>query len=233
MPAFETHTYHKSLIEKSPHSYHLPTPKGTSAEHLQVQYTLHKILPPNTLEQVFPTIKRIADLFCPSLHLVFEIQCSPLSVEEATQRIADYSSLGIQVIWILHEKCFGQKKLSALEKYLLNKNLYYTDITALGKGTFFDIWVYRKKRSYYKTHTKFLVHFQKGFLFPHVPAKHLGGGKFFQRSLYFQGDCADLLIQNKLPYRMDSLTKALLQQKKSPTSFIRQYQLWLKQWLLN
>lgn len=214
-----------SSVEK-PHS-------GTSIEHHQVQRVLHNILPQNTLEHAFPTIKRIADLYCPALRLVFEIQCSLLSVEEAEQRIADYSSLGIYVVWILHEKCFGQNKLTALEKFLLNKNLYYTDITPSGIGSFFDIWVYRKRHSYYKTNAKFLVHFPKGFLFPHITAQHIGSGKFYQRSIYFHGDCVDLFIKNKLPFPIDELTEKLIQKQKPPPSFIQRYQLWLKQWLLH
>ena len=111
-----------------------------SATHLAIQEKICHLLPKNEafLEHPFSDISRIADVAWPAKRLVFEVQCSALSLEEAKQRTEDYASIGYLVIWILHVRRFGKKKLSPAERYLRALPAYYTDINILGSGSIFD-----------------------------------------------------------------------------------------------
>lgn len=103
---------------------------GKSLEHLWVQTGLQKIFSSKlVLEKPFPEISRIADCYHEELGLVFEIQCSNISVQEIEQREADYGSLGLKVIWILHEALFGGAKPKAAELRLRVSPHYYTHIS--------------------------------------------------------------------------------------------------------
>lgn len=90
------------------------------------------------MESAFPAIARIADVSWPSQKIIFEIQCSPLSLEEAQGRCADYKEEGYEVIWILHDKRFNQKNLSAAELYLRQSGGYFTNINKKGSGEIYD-----------------------------------------------------------------------------------------------
>ena len=127
------------------HFYHLSLPKHCrqhekSQEHIQAQLKLLRAIGPAhaEMECPFPSIRRIADVAWSSKKLVFEIQCSPISLEEAKGRVKDYASMGYDVVWILHEKKFNQKNLSASEKYLREVPCYFTNIDKTGDGIVYD-----------------------------------------------------------------------------------------------
>lgn len=112
------------------HFYHLSRPQKCrqhekSVEHIQLQLALHALLPHSKLECPFPSIGRIADVAWHAQKCVFEIQCSPIPLEEAKARNADYKKAGYQVIWILHDKRFNRKNVSAAEHYLRTTPCYY------------------------------------------------------------------------------------------------------------
>src|SRR5690554_4243392 len=72
-----------------PHFYHLSlTPScrlyGKSQDHLFAQLAIQKMLPKGEgiLEKPFPEILRAGDLVWESQKIVFEIQCSHITVEE-------------------------------------------------------------------------------------------------------------------------------------------------------
>lgn len=111
-----------------------------SAEHIQAQLKLLTLLPEGecALERPFPAISRIADAAWETAQIVFEIQCSPISQQEVKERTADYKTMGMNVVWILHDKRFNQKNLSAAEDHLRNQPCYYTNITPSGTGVFYD-----------------------------------------------------------------------------------------------
>jgi competence protein CoiA len=90
------------------------------------------------LEVPFTTIQRIADVAWPSRKWVFEVQCSPISLEEVQARCADYARLGYAVLWILHERCFNQRKVGAAEQLLRAQGCYFTNMSAQGRGVFYD-----------------------------------------------------------------------------------------------
>lgn len=127
------------------HFYHLRAPRSCrqhrkGADHLHLQLRLLELIGQDAaeIESPFPAIGRIADVAWPERKIVYEVQCSPISLEEARQRTADYRSLGYEVVWILHDKQFNQKKLSAAEEFLRGTPCYFTNIDKLGQGIVYD-----------------------------------------------------------------------------------------------
>lgn len=108
------------------------TAKCRSATHLAVQHVLQTLFGTHlcTLELPMAKIGRIADCAIPDLRLVFEIQCSPLSPQEALQRTADYAALNWQVVWILHDQLYNRLRVTKLERALHPIPHYYTNIIA-------------------------------------------------------------------------------------------------------
>lgn len=133
-------------FHKQAHYYHVSPSKRCrqsqkGLQHLQVQWTLLHTLPLGEakLEFSFPSIHRIADLFWEKEGIVFEVQCSPISEEEVKARSRDYRSLGLKIVWILHDQRFNKNKLSVAEHWLRSAlPCYYTNITAEGSGICYD-----------------------------------------------------------------------------------------------
>ncbi|MCH9811667.1 hypothetical protein K0U07_02765 [bacterium] len=81
----------------------------------------------------------IADLFWKKHNLIFEVQCSPMTLKECKRRTMDLQLQGMKVIWILHEKTFNKEHLSPMERYLRKKKLcFYTNIHQGGIGLIYD-----------------------------------------------------------------------------------------------
>lgn len=118
-----------------------------SLKHLQVQWRLLQLLGQEEcqLECRFPQVNRIADCVWLSEKIIFEVQCSPIPSEEVLQRNRDYSSQGYQVVWLLHDSCFNQVRLSAAEHALATSPHYFTDIDRNGKGVIYDQYAYVHK----------------------------------------------------------------------------------------
>lgn len=107
--------------------------------HKAVQKHVISLLPPGEglLEHPFPG--HFADIAWPKMHIVFEIQCSPISLKEVVRRINDYESFGYQVIWILHQKTFNKRILSRSEIYLrTHKMALFTNITIGEQGQIYN-----------------------------------------------------------------------------------------------
>lgn len=122
------------------HGGHPCRQQGKSLQHLQVQRFLQTQLKGAQLEVSFASIGRIADVLCLDRGLVFEVQCSPISLKEVMERNRDYGSEGLAVIWILHDKRFNQGKCGEAEAYLRSLGCFFTDIDADGKGRIYDQW---------------------------------------------------------------------------------------------
>lgn len=123
------------------HYYHRKSPSlcrqnKKSEQHLQAQLALFNQLPQGEakLEHQFPEIGRIADIAWIPKQIIFEIQCSPISQQEALARNQDYASIGFNVVWILHERRFNKKHLSSAERFLRQGTCYFTQ----GKGIWYD-----------------------------------------------------------------------------------------------
>lgn len=125
----QLHYYHQKNIHCSQ--------REKSLEHIAVQNKLVQELDGAKMEVVFPSIGRIADVAWNRMKIVFEVQVSPMSLAELKQRIADYNSIGWQVLFILHTKTFGKTRAKEIEEFLTLHTHYYTDINSSG-GSIFD-----------------------------------------------------------------------------------------------
>lgn len=114
------------------HFYHLrKTPAcrlySKEEDHLFFQWDLHSKLPPGeaSLEVPFPTIQRVADVSWEKEGIVFEIQCSLLSLFEAQKRVLDYKKAGFDVVWILDDRTFNRRKATPAEEWIRTQGGLY------------------------------------------------------------------------------------------------------------
>ncbi len=135
----------RSGPHRQPHFFHLSSnplcnQQGKTLFHLQTQLHILKSLPLEEAEMeiAFPEIGRIADVVWEAKKLIFEVQYSSITEQEVRQRTCDYESRGYQVVWILHEKRFNRRRLSAAEQFLVEKDCYFTSIDDKGKGVIYD-----------------------------------------------------------------------------------------------
>lgn len=134
----------RSGPSRQSHFYHLTAPRKCrqhqkSEEHLQLQAKFLDLIGEEAqMECPFPSIQRIADIAWPTQKIIFEIQCSPISLQEAKARTHDYESAGFNLIWILHDKQFNRGHLSASENYLRSTPCYYSNINKIGQGIIYD-----------------------------------------------------------------------------------------------
>ncbi len=135
----------RSGPERQPHFYHLAASSSChqqrkSAAHLQTQLSIVQSLPAGeaAMERAFPEIARIADVAWEKEKIVFEIQCSPISLKEAQERCSDYKKLGYTPVWILHVRQFNRRKISASENFLRKTGAYYTNFDEKGHGEITD-----------------------------------------------------------------------------------------------
>ena len=157
--------------------------------------------PQARLEYYFPSVHRIADLVVISKKLIFEIQCSPISLEEVQRRNQDYASLGFKVIWILHHKRFNQKTLSPAELYLRCRHLsYFASVTQDNSKVFFydQFEFFDGMRRIYKSPPFVLQSFLPCTLssIPHTFPKTIKK-KLSHSPFYLPGDLADHLLKGK------------------------------------
>ncbi len=164
-PSRQTHFYHlRTLPNCRQHQ--------KSLEHVQMQLKIFELTSAQ-IEAPFPSIGRIADCAWHEKKIVFEVQCSPISLEEAKSRVLDYRSLQYEVIWILHDKRFNAKTLLAAEKYLRTTGCYFTNIDKEGLGIVYDQFeVIKENRRIYQG-PPLTVSLTKVFLLPTVTVPDL------------------------------------------------------------
>ena len=199
----QNHFYHLSPNESCRQS-------GKSLEHLQTQYFIQALLGKHliTLEKRFTSINRVADVVWEEQKLIFEIQCSPIAMREVYQRNQDYSKLGYQVIWILHDSQFNHKRLTAAELYLQTSSHYFTNIDIHGKGLIYDQSQEIQDNHRKIFHSPYLIDLKNPFIYPkisHPPLYYRN-----QWKIGFQGDVIAEESKNR------DLTKKL---SPSPSSF--------------
>lgn len=184
-PHRQSHFYH--LAAHSQCRQHKKT-----LEHIKAQLYLHALLPGSRLENRFPEMGRIADVYWEKEKIVYEIQCSPISLEEARNRCEDYRRLGIKLVWVLHEKRFNKKKLSAAENYLRTTPCYFTDIGRSGKGTVYDQFEICKRAKRLFKGPPLKVALDRPMAVGEMPSDLPQAiGKVKERPVYFQGDLVD------------------------------------------
>ncbi|HEY2810112.1 MAG TPA: competence protein CoiA family protein [Rhabdochlamydiaceae bacterium] len=134
----------RSGPHRQPHFYHIRASSGCaqhkkSEEHFYLQCKLSSRLGPQArMERPFPEINRIADVAWEERKVIFEIQCSPISLAEVQGRCADYRSLGWEIIWILSDKQYNRRTLSAAEVYLRGQTSYFSEWKDLKQNRIYD-----------------------------------------------------------------------------------------------
>lgn len=189
--------------QRQPHFFHL---KLTSScrlaqkglPHLQLQFFIKNLFTFAEMEVQFPSIGRIADVADMESKIIFEIQYSPMSLEEARGRCADYESLGFRIVWILHDDTFNQKTLSPAEKFLRTRTCYFSNMDGSGKGILYD--QHEEIRGRWRRVKSSPLPIDLNALQPveKIALKHRIGW-----TLYCPGDLIDLSLQGKfaLPKR--------------------------------
>lgn len=167
--------------------------------HKAIQKALIASLPGAKLETSFPKINRIADVVYFPKKIIFEVQCSPISLQEVQKRNRDYASLGYTVIWVLHDRHYNKGVLSPAELYLRKNLSYYTSITPFGHGFFYDqLEFFQGNKRIYRGKPHNLKNFLPQTLkkIPRPFPKSLQE-KLSKLPLYLQGDVTDTLIITK------------------------------------
>ena len=103
--------------------------RSRSLAHLAIQNHLKTLLSGSELEKEFSQINRIADVVWEERKIIFEIQVSPITLQEAQNRCHDYESLGYSLIWILHDKKFNKRLPGQAELFLRAKTSYFASGT--------------------------------------------------------------------------------------------------------
>ena len=120
--------YRRSKLQ-FPHFYHPSNThchiKGKSKKHLLIQLEIEKRINGAKLEVPFPTIGRIGDVVWEKEKIIFEIQCSRITYEEAQARVFEYESLGYKVIWILDDGIFNHRRVRKSELFIRTHHSYY------------------------------------------------------------------------------------------------------------
>jgi competence protein CoiA len=163
------------------HFYHARRPAacrqhGKSLAHLQIQLHLKSLIPGLALEKRFEN--RITDAYWAEEKIVFEVQCSPLSLQEAKSRCEDYLKMGLTPVWILHDRRYNRFRVSPAEEYLRSQTAtFYTD----GRGFYDQFDVCQASRRVFRG-PKILVNLT-------LPQES-SIGPLFSRNwpLFFQGD---------------------------------------------
>jgi len=105
-------------------------------------------------KQVVPG--RIADCVWEEESIVFEVQVSPLTRQEALLRTSAYREFGYEVVWILHEKTFGGPMDTAAEKALATIPHYYTNADELTRGAIYDKLFFKQQTKSFLQETSFV-----------------------------------------------------------------------------
>lgn len=122
--------------------------------HRAIQHLMQKLLIAQEvwIEKPFPTLHRIADIVWPAARLVFEVQCSPITVKEIYARQRAYRQEGYRVIWLLYDGCFNRTQLVPGERCLLAQPHYFVTMTAEGEGRIYSqralLWRGKRRKQF-------------------------------------------------------------------------------------
>ena len=169
--------------------------------HIKLQERIQSFFEDAEMEVAFPSIGRIADVACSSSKIVYEIQYSPMSAEEAQSRTRDYAQVGYTVVWILHDHTFNKLRKTPLEQFLRAFPHYYASVDEKGGGHIYD----QPDRSFPKE----IVHLQKRRPLPRF--KWPKGLQNRARSwpFYHEGDHLDRALSGEFPTRKKKLLRSL------------------------
>jgi hypothetical protein len=185
---------------RAPHFYHLSLSPSCrlyskSQDHLLAQLAIQKLLPEGetVIEKPFIDLLRVADLVWEPQKLIFEIQCSQLSVREAEERVHDYGTAGYQVVWILDDRIFNRRHVRSAEAELRQMFCYYATLRKQIFPCFYDQFEVFSQAERIKKGHRLKIFLGAPRIFPVVSVeKELFPSQIIARAspgqLYFQGD---------------------------------------------
>lgn len=187
-----------------PHFYHLQAEKkcrlsNKSDAHLFLQIQLFQSIGPSQIqmERRFTDLGRIADLCWEKEKLIFEIQCSPISLEETEERIQDYKQAGYRVIWLLHDRIYNRYFLRKEELFLRQKSAAYYFHFQKNHSLIYDQFELLIKGQRLKRSTRLPIDLRRPLLLAqNTPfSEELPKQVFPPSGLYFAGDRTDVAMQ--------------------------------------
>lgn len=197
---------------RTPHFYHLSESPSCrlyskSEDHLLAQLALQKLLPPGEtiLEKPFIDLLRVADVVWEPRKIIFEIQCSSISLYEVKQRMNDYQRAGYQLVWILDDRIFNRQILRPPEQFIRQTPSYYATLRKQIFPIFYDqLEIFQKNRRVKKGQS-LKVHLNYPALLPNCtweeeswPQQILQ--KVAQSQLFFHGDLLHkALLSERVP----------------------------------
>lgn len=207
-----------------PHFYHRKTSPACrlyskSEEHLLLQVQLQKLIPDAILERPFRQIRRIADLAWEKEKIIFEIQCSKISVEEATQRIEEYGSLGYEVIWILDDRKYNQWALRPVEPLLRKTQAFFATFRRHTSSLFYDQFEICTETRRLKKSRPLPIALSHPSPLPLLDFPSSWPSQVQQRTQrrhYFPGDLVDLALRSSSDIRLQNW--ALLEKELPPAT---------------
>ena len=189
-----------------PHFYHLQRSSrchlySKSEDHLILQLQIQKLLADETaqIERPFFQIHRIADLLWEKEKIAFEIQCSPLDLSEAENRVIDYRKIGYRVVWLLDDRIFNKRFVRTAEEFLRTQPCYFFTFQPAGVSKFYDQMEIVIANKRIKKSFPMKIDLSKPFEKPllewpsDLPSQILK--KTTQNEFYFHGDCIHQAIQ--------------------------------------
>ncbi|MCB1212789.1 MAG: hypothetical protein KDK40_00670 [Chlamydiia bacterium] len=200
----ETNVRLRSGPLRRPHFFHVDESRlcrhnGKTPEHIAVQHHLQRLIDEDhiALEEPFPEISRIADVCWRDERLIFEVQCSPIAIEELNARNRDYESLGFDVVWIFHEKRYSPKSFRAFEEAIYGRSHYFTNIDARGIGEIYDRY---PRKSGIKRHLQVDLSQPIRTQHAHLSLTTLEE-RVKNRRVHFKGDCVTRAEEETPPFR--------------------------------
>lgn len=184
---------------KRRHFYHIKTTPSCrlyskSEDHLLLQLQIQSLFAKNeiALERPFLAIGRLADACWERYQLVFEIQCSLITKKETEERIKDYGSLGYQVVWLLDDRLFNQRRLRPAEAFLRENICYYIHYQKMTFSLFYDQFELVRENRRLKKSPRTAVKLTHPRQMPMSPLKNSLPRQIISRSqtwpLFFEGD---------------------------------------------
>ena len=106
--------------------------------HQSIQNRIAKLIGEEKVVLEYRFNKRRADIYWPKQKIVFEIQCTPISLATVRERNSDYEAFDLSVVWILHQKTFNKTFVGPAENYMRSRGALYTNIFTNHTGTIYD-----------------------------------------------------------------------------------------------
>lgn len=203
------------------HFYHIKSAPSCrlyskSEDHLLLQLQIQSLFPKGEVlvERPFLPISRMADACLERRRIVFEVQCSLLSLAEAETRVRDYASVGFSIVWLLDDRLFNRRVLKPAEEFLRTQLCYYIRFRRTTSSHFYDQFEICSNQKRLRKGSFFKINLTK---FRRTPL-HLPQGQFpkqvlnrHQHPYFFLGD---LMHKALLSSNILSLQSAMITWKR-------------------